>query len=60
LGAFCILDDEPRSFQESEVELLEMMAAEVGAAIGDSVLFAPRPDASSASASATVGQRVPK
>jgi hypothetical protein len=60
LGAFCILDDERRSFQDSEVELLETMAAEVGAAIGDSVIIAPRPGASSAPATATVGQRLPK
>jgi predicted PurR-regulated permease PerM/GAF domain-containing protein len=60
LGAFCILDDEPRSLQESEVELLEKMAAEVGATIADGAVAVPHTNASSAPATATVGQRVPK
>lgn len=58
LGAFCILDDEPRNFQDSELELLENMATEVGAAFGGGAATAPHTDASSATA--TVGQRVPK
>jgi hypothetical protein len=59
LGAFCILDDEPRDFEQSDIELLEKMAVEVGAAIRDD-----EPDASanvaSQPASATVGQLVPR
>jgi hypothetical protein len=60
LGAFCILDDEPRSFQESDIELLEKMAAEVGAAMPNGGTAAAPPNVSSAPATATVGQRVPK
>jgi hypothetical protein len=60
LGAFCILDDEPRSLQEGEVELLEKMAAEVGATIADGAVTEPHTAAHSLPATATVGQRVPE
>jgi hypothetical protein len=59
-GAFCILDDEPRTFQQTEIELLETMAAEVGAAITDDAMNVPYTNAASAPISATVGQRLPK
>jgi predicted PurR-regulated permease PerM len=59
-GAFCILDDEPRSFQQSDVELLETMAAEVGAVITNGAIAVPESNADKAQFSNTVGQRVPK
>jgi len=58
-GAFCILDDEPRNFEEKDVQLLEKMAAEVGAAITDDEIQAQSTNAAAVPASATVGQQVP-
>jgi GAF domain-containing protein len=60
LGAFCILDDEPREFEEEDLELLETMAAEVGAAIADNSLQTRSTHAAAVPASATVGQQVPE
>ena len=58
-GAFCILDDEPRNFEEKDVQLLEKMAAEIGAAITDDEIQAQGTNAAAVPASATVGQQVP-
>jgi GAF domain-containing protein len=58
-GAFCILDDEPRNFEEKDVQLLEKMAAEVGAAISDDGIQAQGAHAAAVPASATLGQQVP-
>ena len=60
LGAFCILDDEPREFEEKDLELLETMAAEVGAAIADDSIQTRSTQAAAVPASATVGQQVPE
>jgi len=58
LGVLCLIDDEPRTLDERDVELLTEMASDVVAVItGDGA--APAPEEPRPSASATVGQAVP-
>lgn len=58
LGAFCILDEEPRSLDEDELALLESMAADIVSEVtGDEV---PGEGAEAEEASSTVGQKVPE
>lgn len=59
-GAFCILDDETRQFDEKDVELLEKMAAEVGGAIANDSIKARSACPAAVPTSATVGQQVPE
>lgn len=59
IGALCILDSKPRTLEDSEITLLETMAADVAAAIAPDKAHAlekPPPAASST----TVGQPVPE
>jgi len=60
IGALCILDSNPRTLEDSEIALLETMAADVAATIApnnaDEALEKPQPAASSL----TVGQQVPE
>ena len=59
LGVLCLIDDEPRSLDERDVELLNEMASDVVAVItGDGTAPAP-PEEARPSATATVGQAVP-
>jgi hypothetical protein len=59
LGVLCLIDDEPRTLDERDVDLLTEMAADVVAAVtGDGAASAP-PEEPRESATATVGQAVP-
>jgi predicted PurR-regulated permease PerM len=58
LGALCLLDTEPRKFEDTELELLDSLAADVVSVItGDEVV---EPDRDEQDTSATVGQKVPQ
>ncbi len=60
LGVLCLINDEPRTLDERDVELLTEMAADVVAVItGDGAAPAP-PEEPHPSATATVGQAVPE
>jgi hypothetical protein len=58
-GALCLLDREPHTLDEREIELLNTMAADVVAIMTGEDAAEP-PEALSATSTATVGQRVPK
>jgi predicted PurR-regulated permease PerM len=61
IGALCILDIKPRTLDESDVLLLEKMAAEVVATITASEAAEPASRKSTRTAgTATVGQKVPE
>lgn len=62
LGAICILDKEPRTLNEDEIELLETIAEDVMELVGEQAvperLRDSNPDVDSSSA--TIGQQVPE
>ena len=61
LGTLCILDPEPRALADSEVTLLESMAADVMGIIADDAAKQAAPDTSPQTVStATIGQVVPE
>lgn len=61
LGTLCILDPDPRVVEDSDIALLESMAADVTAIITSRPAAAAPSDADEAqSNSATLGQRVPE
>jgi predicted PurR-regulated permease PerM len=59
-GALCLLDAEPHTLDEREVELLNTMAADVVAIIAGDDAASSSPGAPTPPATATVGQQVPE
>jgi len=60
LGALCLLDREPRTLDEKELELLATMAADVLSIVTGETSDAEPEPAAPLSATATVGQKVPE
>jgi GAF domain-containing protein len=60
IGALCILDSEPRTFEDEEIALLETMAADVAAAIAPGNVIEGSTKAAPSGSSATIGQQVPE
>lgn len=60
LGALCLLDNEPRSISEEEIELLGTLAADVAELITGDESSEPEPAIKTERTSATVGQKLPE
>lgn len=59
LGALCLLDTEPRSLNDDEIDLLESMAADVVSVITGDEVAEPESRTERGGPTTTVGQKVP-